>query len=122
MLRDGLTLAIQLGISYLEVELDAKAIVEMLSNIGSFNRKFSPLLYDYRSLLARLTQVWVAHVYRKVNKCADFLAKKGCSMREDFVIFDVSPSDDLDKLLVFDVNGLYCYRQVVTTLASIVSL
>ena len=43
-------------------------------------------------------------------------------MREDFVIFDVSPSNDLDKLLVSDINGLYCYRRVATTLTSVVNL
>ena len=54
-----------------------------------------------------------------MNQCADFLARKGCCLREDFVIFDVSPSKELDKLLVSDVNGLYCYRQIATTLASV---
>ena len=43
-------------------------------------------------------------------------------MREDFVIFDVSPSNELDNLLVFDSNGLYCYRRVTSTLASVVNL
>ena len=54
-LRDGLTLAIQLGIRCLEVELDAKVIVEMLNNVDSSNKKFSSLLLDYRSLIASLT-------------------------------------------------------------------
>ena len=121
-LRDGLNLAFQLGIRWLEVELDAKVIVEMLNNANSTNIKFSPLVFYYRSLIARFTQVRVAHVYREVNKCADFLAKKGCCMRENFVIFEVSPSDELDKLLVSDVNDLYCYRRVATTLASVASL
>ena len=57
-----------------------------------------------------------------MNQCADFLARKGCCLREDFVIFESSPSDELDKLLVSDVNGLYCYRQLATTLASVDSL
>lgn len=121
-LRDDLNLAIQLGIRWLEVELDAKVIVEMLNNANSANIKFSPLLFYCRSLIARFTQVRVAHVYREVNRCSDFLAKKRCCMREDFVIFEVSPSDELDKLLVSDVNGLYCYRRVATTLAFVASL
>ena len=41
-LRDGLTLANQLGIGYLEVELDAKDIVEMLNKAD--NSKFFFLL------------------------------------------------------------------------------
>ncbi|KAK9990739.1 hypothetical protein SO802_025724 [Lithocarpus litseifolius] len=121
-LRDGLSLAIQLGIRNLVVELDAKVIVKMLNNADNSNKKFSPLLFDCRSLMARFTQVQVAHVFREANRCADYLAKNGCCMREDFVIFDVSPSNELDNLLVFDRNGLYCYRQVASTLASVVSL
>ena len=57
-----------------------------------------------------------------MNQCADFLARKGCCLREDFVIFDVSLSEELDKLLVSDVNGLYCYRQIATTLTSVARL
>ena len=71
-LRDGLNLAIQLGIGYLEVELDAKVIVEMLNNANSANIKFSPLLFDCRSF----TQVRVAHVYREVKRCADFFGQE----------------------------------------------
>ena len=118
-LMDGLFLAIQLGISNLEVELDAKVIVEMVKNADNSNKKFSPLLLDYRSLMASLTQVWVAHVFREANRCANYLAKNGCYMREDFVIFDVSPSNELDGLLVFDRNGLYSYRRVASTLVSV---
>ena len=40
-------------------------------------------------------------------------------MRENFVIFDVSPSDELNRLLVSDRNGQYYYRQVANTLASV---
>ena len=54
-LRDGLNLAIQLEIGCLKVELDAKVIVEMLKNTNSTNIKFSPSLFDCRSLLARFT-------------------------------------------------------------------
>ena len=43
-------------------------------------------------------------------------------MREDFVIFDVSPSNELDGLLVFDRNGMYSYRHVASTLASMAGL
>ena len=59
-LRDGLKLAVQLGIGCLEVELDAKIIVEMLNNADSANSaniKFSSLLSDCRFLIARVTQV-----------------------------------------------------------------
>ncbi|KAK7837006.1 putative ribonuclease h protein [Quercus suber] len=111
-----------LGISNLEVELDAKAIVEMINNANSSNKKLFPLLLDCRSLMEKLAQVRVAHVFREANRCADYLAKFGCCMREDFVIYDAAPCDELDSLLNFDRNGLYSYRQVASTLAVVASL
>ena len=90
-LRDGLYLAIQLGINFLEVELDAKVIVEMLNSADCFNRKHSPLFHDCRSLLSRLTQARVVHVFKEVNKCADFLARRGCFMRENLLFLMPHP-------------------------------
>ena len=43
-------------------------------------------------------------------------------MRDDFVIFEASPSDELDRFLISDINGLYHYRRVATTLASVAGL
>ena len=43
-------------------------------------------------------------------------------MMENFVMFDTSPSDDLNVLLNADMNGLYYYRRVANTLASVASL
>ena len=70
----------------------------------------------------RFKQVRVGHVFREANKCTDFLAKRGCFMMENFVMFDTSPSNDLNVLLDADMNELYYYRRVVNTLASMVSL
>lgn len=61
-------------------------------------------------------------MFRETNKCTDFLAKRGCSMMEIFVVFDTSPSNDLNVLLDSDVNGLYYYRHAATTLAFVVGM
>ena len=121
-LRDGLILAIQLGINQLEVELDTKVIVELLNGAKCPNRSYSPLLNDCRSLIARLVQVRVGYVYREVHQCVDFLAKMGYCMRENFAVFDISPSTDLNILIDSDKNGLYYYRHVANTLASVINL
>nr|XP_023880347.1 uncharacterized protein LOC111992720 [Quercus suber] len=121
-LQDGLILAIQSGINQLEVELDAKVIVEMLNSANCPNKSYAPLLCDCRSLMVRFMQVQVGHVFREANKWADFLDKRGCSMMEIFVVFDTSPSDDLNVLLNADMNGLYYYRHFANTLASMASL
>ena len=43
-------------------------------------------------------------------------------MTENFAVFDASPSNDLNVLLDVDVNGLYYYRHVATTLASVANM
>ena len=52
-LRDGLRLANQLGIQNLEVEMDAKVIVDLINSNVNHNRAYSPLLHDCRLLLGR---------------------------------------------------------------------
>ena len=114
-------MAIQLGINQLEVELDAKVIVEMLKSTNCPNKSFATLLCDCRCLMARFRQVRVRHVFREVNKCADFLAKR-CSLMENFFVLDISPSDDLNVLFKANRNGMYYYRRVPNTLASVAIL
>ena len=121
-LRDGLNLAIQLGISKLEIELDAKVIVEVLKSTNCPNISFTTLSCDCRCLMARFRRVRVGHVFREANKCANLLAKRGCSLMENFVVFNTSPSDDLNVLFEADRNVLYYYSHVANTLASMAIL
>ena len=51
-LRDGLTLCSNLNISTLIVELDAKAIVDIIHNINYENNILSPILDDCRQLMS----------------------------------------------------------------------
>ena len=115
-------MAIQLDIHQLEVELNAKVIVELLNGAECPNRSYSPLLNDCRPLIARFVQIWVRHCFREANQCADFLAKGGCVMLENFAVFDTPPFADLYILLDSDKNGLYYYRHVASTLAFVGSL
>ncbi|XP_075670215.1 uncharacterized protein LOC142639980 [Castanea sativa] len=121
-LRDGLMLTIQLGIHQLEVELDAKVIGEILNSANYPNRSYATLMCDFRSLMARFKHIRVGHVFREANRCVDLLAKRGCSMLENFVMFDTSPFEDLNVLLDADMNGLYYYRHVANTLVFVASL
>ena len=60
----------------LEIELDAKIIVDLIEFGNSPNASYSSLLADYRSLLDRIPLTRVKHVYREANRCADALARK----------------------------------------------
>ena len=90
-LRDGINLTIQLSCQQLEVELDAKVIMDLINSNSVPNRAYSLLLHDYRKLLAKIPRVRVTHMFREANKCADLLAKRDCSMQDKFTIFETPP-------------------------------
>ena len=71
-------MAAQLGITLLEIEMDAKIVVDLVLSNSNSNKEYSPLLSDCRSLLCEFQQIKMQHVYREVNKVADGLARKGC--------------------------------------------
>ena len=107
-----------MGIRQLEVELDAKVIVGLRNSNKNPNSAYTPLLSDYRYLLGKLPQVRVSHVFREANKCADWLAKWGSVMKEDFVGFEFPFTTELETLLAKDNNGLYYARLVATSMAA----
>ena len=43
-------------------------------------------------------------MFREANNYVDILAKRGCSMMENFDVFGATPFDDLNVLLDVDVN------------------
>ena len=71
--------------------------------------------------LAMVSQVRVAHVFREANKYTDLLAKKGCSLWDDFVQFDSPPSSDFEFVLAMDCNGLYVCRIVNANVAAVLN-
>ena len=58
-LRDGLILCSNLNISSLVVELDAKAIVDVLLNVDYVNNVISPILDDCKLLVTRFSRLQV---------------------------------------------------------------
>ena len=52
------------------------------------------------------------------SKCADAIAKGGCSLIEDLVVFDVSPSVEISSFVNSDASRLYYCRLLATTVAS----
>ena len=120
-LRDGLILATQLGIQDIEVELDAKIVLDLVQSNTVVNNSFLPLLNDSRSILSSFHQVRVGHTFREANRCADALARIGCSLKEDFVDFDNPPSVEIESYVTTDANGMYYGRLTTATLATVAS-
>ena len=112
-LKDGLTLASQLRIADICVELDAELIVLLLNNYSINNLMLELLLGDYRTLLKKFHSTNVQHISREANQCANALVKFGATLSSDFVNF-VNPPPVVEDLLAFDKAKLFCNRLIST--------
>lgn len=94
-LKDGLTLCNSLNLEAVEIELDAKFIVDLVSS-------------------TKITIRIISH------KCADALVRIGTKLLMDFVLSDTPPLGVVNAFNS-DFNGLYsnrlCPKTVVTTLS-----
>ena len=108
-LRDGLMLCHQMKLPTIEVELDAKALVDALSNPSYSNSVVSPIFDDCKILLSQFSLLRLKHIYREANISADRLANSSHSQGLDFIIHSV-PLEDLISFVEADRNGLSCNR------------
>ena len=110
-LRDGLTLCIDLHLTAMDVQLDAKAVVQLLSNSSSANFCAVPLLDDCRNLVSQIGQVRISHCFRESNSCAEFLAWLGTHQESCFVLHH-DPPVDLLGFLSSNRDGVYHIRSI----------
>ena len=104
-IRDGLIICNQLLIQELYIELDAKAVISLLTN----KTEYAPLIDDCRNLL-NLHPTWkIQHCYWESNACVDALAKKVVFSQHDFCLLDTPPVE-MSQLLKQDLSGLFCNR------------
>ena len=103
-LKDGLNLAIDLGILNLEIEMDSLVVVELVNSITTPNAFLSIIVTDCRSLTERFESCLLKHIFREANGCTDLLAKTGCDQRLDFISFSNAPAYVLE-VLAFDVSS-----------------
>ena len=60
-------------------------------------------------MATQIPQKRFRHIYREANRCADFLARIGTLLKNDFIVFS-SSLVDLVSILEADANGLYVNR------------
>ena len=63
-------------LSHVEIELDAKIILDSLIQNNGLTGCSSPILNDCRALLSRMPHAKIKRCFRKANKCVDVLAKR----------------------------------------------
>ena len=105
-LRDGLQLCLQIHAQSAVIELDDKAIVDAFNSPTISSSIVYSIMDDYRHMATRIPQKMFRHIYREANKCANFLARIGILLENDFISFS-NPPVDLVSILEADANGLY---------------
>ena len=108
-LRDRLTLCNNLHFNAVDIEIHAKAIVDLLTNPLYTNQFAMPIVDDCRQLISQIAQVRIGHCFREANSCTDLLARKGTLQNRDFILYH-DPPVDLLELISSDKSGLYYNR------------
>ncbi|KAL0009032.1 hypothetical protein SO802_010534 [Lithocarpus litseifolius] len=103
-LRDGINLCIELNLTNVLIELDAKLVVDLLLKGEGKTYGNDVLIADCKEGLKKISRVRIQHCYREANKCADALARRGALLSQYFVIFQ-SPPVDVALLVGLDAMG-----------------
>ncbi|XP_065628185.1 uncharacterized protein LOC136066978 [Quercus suber] len=109
--RDGLMLRNSLQLTAVDIQLDAIAIVQLLSKPSDANLAVMPLLEDCRQLISHMDQVWIRHCYHEANSSSDCLARIGTAQDNNFISYH-DPPVDLMEFLSSNKAGLYYSRTI----------
>ena len=91
-LRDGINLCVDLNLTNVLIEMDAKIVVDLLLKGEEKTHGNDVLIADCKEGLKKISRVRIQHCYREANKCADALARRGALLSQDFVIFHSPPT------------------------------
>ncbi|OMO86377.1 reverse transcriptase [Corchorus capsularis] len=86
-LRDGLKLALDKGISLLEVSIDAKVVITLIEKANANLHPLGNLIIDCRTLMSQFHRLKLSHCYREGNRLADALANLGRNSGDNFIDF-----------------------------------
>ena len=107
VVKDGLILCLQLQVQAIEIELDAKSVIHLLSNNEVSMANYAPIIDDCGNQLNQLPFWKIQHCYREVNAYVDAFARKVVSLQQEFCILDSLPVE-LSYLLIQYLFGLFC--------------
>ena len=108
-LRDGLMICVHRNFNAIEVEVDARVVIDVLSASKCTNNLAAPLVDDYKQLATQIHQIRFKHYFRKANRSANKLASMGAAQDSQFKLFLCLP---VDLVIVFNsnLNGLSLTR------------
>lgn len=114
VLTDGLSLARDLGITHLLIELDVKVLLELVWGTTEVNLLIDPIVDDCRKICQDFQRIQAHHTYQEVNAVADFLAnhtRKEEDTSLQLLIF-YHPFAVIHDLLYHDLLSIYKPRIV----------
>jgi hypothetical protein len=76
--KDSLLLTIDLGISYLDIEMDSLVVVELVNSNTTSNIFFSAIVGECRCLLNKFDRFTLKHIFREAC-CVNILTKTSCA-------------------------------------------
>ena len=85
-LRDGINMCIDLRLATMIIELDAKLVVDLLQKDAWSLTGNVVILVDCKECLRRIPRVKIQHCFRKANKCANALPRRGALLSQDFIV------------------------------------
>nr|POE57440.1 putative ribonuclease h protein [Quercus suber] len=112
-LKDGLTMAKQMGFENICIEMDAEFIVQLVSTPSMINLMLEPLLSECRDLIQTFPSSSVVHMFREANGCADRLARMGVDLDAIDFLFLFEPPDVVVEILASDKAGIVCCNRTV---------
>ena len=86
-LRDGINLCVDLNLTNVLIEMDAKIVVDLLLKGEEKTHGNDVLIADCKEGLKKIQRVQIQHCYREANKCVDTLVRKGVLLSQDSVVF-----------------------------------
>ena len=104
--RQGMMIAWNKGVKFLQLELDSKVVLHWLTKKNmNYPTNMLPLICDRKNLLDREWEVHVHHVYHEANGYADALAKRGTRQQTRTTVYSDCPTF-VHVLYVRDGSGL----------------
>lgn len=105
-IRDGLRLALQMGLRSIVLESDASVVVGLL-NSGNFDRSgIAPILHEVMDVGENLEQLQLCHVGRSSNEAAHLCARQSSDTRKRCLWINYTPAF-LAKCLLNDCKLPY---------------
>ena len=101
-------------IADVEIELDAKSVVDLLNISSASIADYAPLVDDCKILMNRIPRWKLKHCFREANACADQLARMALHLQQPFVLLD-TPLVEVSSLLLYVLTGLGCNRCCTNT-------